>query len=147
MNSTVKECVENVFRANENIKIPTNSEEIDSFLDKVSLLRSSILEINNSIENLTESLEGLTWLKKVNNSDVFLLEAVMYVSNSSLRTLKFNYAMLKRFYGSKVPEVIQENLGAVEDLEETINDVSYSIFKHKDTPEIQNLYKELNDLV
>jgi hypothetical protein len=110
MNTAVKECIENVFRANENIKIPTNSEEIDSFLDKLSFLRSSILGINNSIENLIKALESLTWLKKVDDSEAFLLKTVVAMSKSSLTTLKINYAMLKHFYGSKFPEVIQENL-------------------------------------
>jgi hypothetical protein len=147
MNLTLQECVDDVVRANENIKIPTNSEEIKTFLDKVSFLRDSVLEINKSVQNLTESLEKLTRVGKIDEKDLSFINIVVILSNGSLKTLKVNYYMLKETFGDKIPNVIQENLGVVEDLEETINDVSYSLFKHKDTDEMKILYKELNDLV
>lgn len=146
-NLTVEECVENVIRANKDIKIPTNSEEIDSFLDKVSFLMNFVSDINKSTQNLIESLIALTWLKKIDKKELYLIKTVMLFSDGSLKTLKLNNSMLKRFYGDKIPEIIQENLGIIEDLEETINDVSYSIFEHKDTHKMKSLYNELNDLV
>ncbi|OAD46724.1 hypothetical protein [Polaribacter atrinae] len=147
MNLTVQECVDNVVRANDNIKIPTSSEEINTFLDKVSFLSDSVVEINKSIQNLTESLEKLTWVGEIKENDFLIINIVIKLSSASLKTLKMNYYMLQETFGDKIPNVIQENLGVVEDLEETINDVSYSFFKHKDTDEMKNLYKELNDLV
>jgi len=146
MNTSLEKIVENIISAN-NIKSLASSEKIDSIVERLNFLKTSLLEINNNIKKLIDSLPSLTWLDKTDDAEVIVIESLITMTKGSLAILKINYFYLKRHYESEFPEVIEDNLNLVEDLEETINDASYSLFEHKDTPEMQDLYKELNELI
>ncbi len=142
---SVKEKIENVVLATESLNI-SKQEEINNFLDELNVGRHFLVDLNRGIEHLIATLEQLTWIKSCSKEDMLSIRIVLSTAHSLIPVLNWNNLMFCDKLGKNLPLLTETNKRLIEDFKEVLIDVKYSLFEHKNTEEMNDLYQRLKNI-
>jgi len=141
---TTFQVVRDASYSEKKLKVPTE-EEINKFLDNILELQRLLLDKTVKIEYVTELLEKITWLDKINEDCLIQINTLIGVAKDFHSTLIRQFVRLN-FIRSKgiAKQEIKHFKSAIDNLKDSIADLESVFFSLPQMPEFNDTTKELS---
>lgn len=126
-------------------KDPINEKKINAFLDAILDLKKKLEDKTNKIYRIIERIEQITWFNDLNDDSLKLLNDLISSAKDLKSTLIRQYvslAILRRKGIAK--EEIKEFKNAIDELEESYEDLESVFFFLPEMPEFVETTKKLS---
>lgn len=123
-------------------------DKTNAFLDSINLTQDFLSKTTPSIIILTEKLEEFSWFENVTEQNKFLIKIALLASKELTKGLSKSYVVLKKLYQPKnvLKEELKQYKEAIENLQETTNDIEMVFFELPNDTEFKAINEKLASL-
>lgn len=123
-------------------------DKTNAFLDSINLTQDFLSKTTPSIIILTEKLEEFSWFENVTEQNKFLIKIALLASKELTKGLSKSYVVLKKLYQPKnvLKEELKQYKEAIENLQETTNDIEMFFFELPNDTEFKAINEKLASL-
>lgn len=123
-------------------------DKTNAFLDSINLTQDFLSKTTPSIIILTEKLEEFSWFENVTEQNKFLIKIALLASEELTKGLSKSYVVLKKLYQPKnvLKEELKQYKEAIENLQETTNDIEMVFFELPNDTEFKAINEKLASL-
>lgn len=123
-------------------------DKTNAFLDSINLTQDFLSKTTPSIIILTEKLEEFSWFENVTEQNKFLIKIALLASEELTKSLSKSYIVLKKLYKPKdvLKEELKQYKEAIENLQETTNDIEMVFFELPNDTEFKAINEKLASL-
>lgn len=123
-------------------------DKTNAFLDSINLTQDFLSKTTPSIIILTEKLEEFSWFEDVTEQNKFLIKIALLASEELTKGLSKSYVVLKKLYQPKnvLKEELKQYKEAIENLQETTNDIEMVFFELPNDTEFKAINEKLASL-